>query len=198
VALCPNLTSSHSLIALLAIAALSGCSGNEPSPSLDPTRVPVSGSARRALLVAEVAATTWMADAQLLYAENDATPGVDGRSPAWGFLFYSENAGAWWNVAVREGQVVHEGLLSFPYAAPPLPREWIDSDRAAAIADGAAGADFCDQANGELRHLVLSRGVFHDVDGAPTWTVVYRSPTRGELAVIVDAESGTVLGEFEG
>jgi len=183
---------------LVLLAAVPGCAQHAAPPSLDPTRVPEAGSARRALLVAEVAASTWTDDAELLYVENDSAISPSGGSTAWGFLFHSVTLGEWWNVSVQGDADVHEGALDFPFAAPGLPREWIDSNLALSIAEQAGGREFRQATAAAVRHAVLSRGVFNAVDGAPTWTVVYRSPTHGELAIVVDAIGGQVLDRFEG
>jgi hypothetical protein len=185
----------------MALIAASGCGGNRPPR--DPAEAagpadPTQRTARRALIVAEAAASSWMRDAQLIYLENDAAVGLAGDSPRWGFLFHSELIDSWHNVAVENGRVVHQGPLAFPFAAPDLPAEWIDSEEAVKRAEAAGGRAFRERSGGDLEHAMLTRGVFTAWDGPPTWTVVYRSPDRSEYAIVVNAADGSILSRFEG
>ncbi len=185
------------LAGILSLLLTAGCGGPQPHPSLDPTRAP-AGSARQALRVAEAAASAWMRDSRLIYLENDSPPEAEGSALAWGFLFHSELTDSWRNVAVQGGQVIHEGPLGFPFAAPDLPETWIDSGDAVRIAEESGGRKFRQQTGASLRHVALVRGVFTEWSGPPTWTVVYRAPDRGELAIVVNATDGTVLQRLEG
>ncbi len=183
------------------LIAGSGCGGGpkprDPAEAAGPAD-PTQRTARRALIVAEAAASGWMRDAELIYLENDAAVALDGDSPRWGFLFHSELIDSWRNVAVENGRVVHEGPLAFPFAAPDLPAEWIDSNEAVRLAEAAGGRAFRERSGGDLENAVLSRGVFTAWDGPPTWTVVYRSPDRSEYAIVVNAADGSILSRFEG
>jgi hypothetical protein len=177
---------------------LAGCGGSSRPPVSDPAHDSTSLSARQALLSAEAAASAWMRDARLIYLENDSPLGPVGDADAWGFLFHSELADSWRNVAVKNRKVLHEGPLAFPFAAPELPLTWIDSDQAVRVAEESGGREFRTRTGALLRHAVLGRGVFTDWSGPPTWTVVYRSPEQGELAIVVNADDGSVLSRFEG
>ena len=184
-----------------AAGAGSGCGGSKPPR--DPAEAAGPGhstqrTARRALVIAEAAASAWMRDAELIYLENDAAVALDGDSPRWGFLFHSELIDSWRNVAVENGRVVHQGPLAFPYAAPDLPAEWIDSSEAVRRAEAAGGRAFRERTGGDLENTVLTRGVFTPWEGPPTWTVVYRSPDRSEYAIVVNAANGSIVSRFEG
>jgi hypothetical protein len=180
-------------------AGLFGCGGPERPPAVDPTGAQNSGSARQALPAAEAAASAWMRDARLIYLENDSPLDAGGAAAAWGFLFHSELADSWRNVAVRDGQVAHEGPLPFPFAGPELPAAWIDSNRAVEIAEDSGGREYRQRTGAALEHAVLGRGIFTGWSGPPTWTVVYRSPGEsGELAIVVNAADGSLLSRFEG
>lgn len=176
-----------------------GCGGPARPPGVDLARTSDLGSARQALPVAEAAASAWMRDARLIYLENDSALDARGGAAAWGFLFHSELADSWRNVAVHRGQVAHEGPLPFPFAGPDLPAAWIDSNRAIGIAEDSGGREFRQRTGAALEHAVLGRGIFTDWNGPPTWTVVYRSPDGGgELAIVVNAADGSLLSRFEG
>jgi hypothetical protein len=176
-----------------------GCGGPARPPGIDSARTSDLGSARQALPVAEAAASAWMRDARLIYLENDSALDARGGAAAWGFLFHSQLADSWRNVAVDRGQVTHEGPLPFPFAGPELPATWIDSNQAIGIAEDLGGREFRQQTGAVLEHAVLGRGIFTDWNGPPTWTVVYRSPNQSaELAIVVNAADGSLLSRFEG
>jgi hypothetical protein len=183
---------------VLLLSLLFGCGGPDRAPALDPTGGPSAPTARQALPVAEAAASAWMRDARLIYLENDGALRGEGGADTWGFLFRSEIADSWRNIAVSGGTVVHEGPLPFPFAAPVLPESWIDSARAVQIAETSGGRAFREQRGAALRHAVLGRGVFTDWGGPATWTVIYRAADHAELAIVVNADDGSVLERFEG
>jgi hypothetical protein len=183
--------------ALAVALGLAGCGGSKHTSPQDIASDAPAGTARHALLVAEAAASSWMRDAHLIYVENDS-PLVGGETARWGFLFRSEMADSWRNVSVENGRVVREAPLGFPFAAPDLPTEWIDSSAAVARAEESGGREFREKNGGELEHAVLGRGVFTAWDGPATWTVVYRGADRSELAIVVNAADGTILSRFEG
>jgi hypothetical protein len=174
-----------------------GCGGGKDAARRDIAGDSPAGTARHALLAAEAAASSWMRDAHLIYLENDGPLAEGGQTPRWGFLFRSEMGDSWRVVSVENGRVVHEGPLGYPFAAPDLPAEWIDSSAAVERAEEAGGRRFREQ-GGLLEHAVLARGVFTPWDGPPTWTVVYRGTDRSELAIVVNAADGTILDRFEG
>jgi len=181
-----------------AVLALAGCGGSKHVALQEIASDAPAGTARHALLVAEAAASSWMRDAHLIYLENDGPLAPGGETARWGFLFRSEMADSWRNVSVENGRVVREAPLGFPFAAPDLPSEWIDSNAAVARAEEAGGREFREKSGGELEHAVLGRGVFTAWDGPPTWTVVYRGADRSELAIVVNAADGTIVSRFEG
>jgi hypothetical protein len=100
---------------------------------------------------------------------------------------------------VRGEKILHAGDLPFLFDAPPLPEEWIDSRAALAAAEDEGGASFRAEHAGELRTMLLVRGLFHprDPDGA-TWAVVYESPSAPGLWVVVDAATGKVVKTWRG
>jgi hypothetical protein len=176
---------------------LAGCGGGKDATPQDVAGASPAGTARQALLAAEAAASSWMRDAHLIYLENDGPLATGGETTRWGFLFRSEVGDSWRIVSVENGRVVHQGPLGYPFAAPDLPAEWIDSSAAVARAEAAGGRRFREE-GGHLEHAVLARGVFTPWDGPPTWTVVYRGTDRSELAIVVNAADGTILDRFEG
>ena len=178
--------------------ALSGCGGSKHVAPQDIASDAPAGTARHALLVAEAAASSWMRDAHLIYLENDGPLAPGGQTARWGFLFRSEMADSWRNVSVENGRVVRAAPLGFPFAAPDLPAEWIDSNAAVARAEEAGGREFREKSGGELEHAVLGRGVFTAWDGPATWTVVYRGADKSELAIVVNAADGSIVSRFEG
>jgi hypothetical protein len=139
-----------------------------------------------------------MRDARLIYVENDADLDQGGGAPRWGFLFRSDIADSWRAISVAGGEVAAAGPLSFPFAGPDLPPDWIDSGDAVRLADAAGGSAFCTTNGARLAHVVLGRGIFTSWDGPPTWTVVYRAADRSELAIVVNGADGSILNRFEG
>jgi hypothetical protein len=188
----------RTIVVIALIASLPGCGGPPPARVTDLAATTPPGSARLALPVAEAAAAAWMRDARLIYIENDAALDPSGLSARWGFLFRSGIADSWRAISIGEGRVVHSGPLAFPFAAPDLPAEWIDSSEAVRRADQAGGRDFLDLHGGQLAHVVLGRGLFAALDGPPTWTVVYRATDKSELAIVVSGADGSILSRFEG
>ncbi len=179
----------------LAVAVV-GCAHTRGAPVVAQRDGPAH-TARAALVVAEVAARAWQEDAQLLFVENDAPLGENGASNAWGYLFHSAARQAWRNVAVADRRVHHEAPLTFPYPQPALTDEWIDSTRAVAAAELAGGAALR-RAGAEVRHLVLSRGIFAETTAPPTWTVHYVAPGGDEHAFVVDAHDGHIVRRIQG
>ncbi len=179
-------------------AALAGC-GEKPRPRSDELGAPApAGTARLALPVAEAAARAWMRDARLIYIENDSELGMSGDSPRWGFLFRSDLADSWRAISVAGGEIVSTAPLAYPFAAPDLPADWIDSSDAVRLAELAGGGEFRVARSAELAHVVLGRGIFTSWDGPPTWTVVYRAADRSKLAIVVSGTDGSIVSRFEG
>jgi hypothetical protein len=179
-------------------AGLAGCGGTPAARVGDLAAAAPAGSARLALPAAEAAARAWMRDAHLIYVENDSDLDAGGVSPRWGFLFRSDLADSWRAISVAGGEVAHSGSLAFPFAAPDLPADWIDSSEAVRLADAAGGREFLDSSGGRLAHVVLGRGIFTPWEGPPTWTIVYRAADRSELAIVVSGADGSILSRFEG
>jgi hypothetical protein len=160
---------------------------------------PAPFSAREGEGLARSAAEAWAADAQLVYVENDEAISDAGRSGRWGYLFWSpmrEEARAY---SVRDGKIRTATDLGFDFPAPPLDSAWIDSAKALAVADEEKGADFREKHGGELRAMLLVRGVLHpDEPDATTWAIVYDSETTSGLWVVVDARTGKVVKTWRG
>jgi hypothetical protein len=156
-------------------------------------------SARAGLELAKDAASTWAADARLVYLENDEPVGGDGAAERWGYLFYSRVRNAARAYSVRDGKIKVASDLGIDLEAPPLPEEWVDSARALAAAEEEAGARYRAEEAGALATMLLLRGAFNTDDpDMTTWAVVYTSPSSPTLFVVVDAGSGKVVRTWKG
>jgi hypothetical protein len=177
------------VLAALSLAAAGAVRAEEPA----------AATARTGEDLARAAAETWASDARLIYVENDEAIESGGSSPRWGYLFHSTMRDASRVYSVSGGKILHAGDLPFLFDAPPLPEEWIDSAAALAAAEDDGGTKFRTEHGGELRTMLLVRGLFHpnDPDGA-TWAVVYESPSAPSLWVVVDAASGKVVKTWRG
>lgn len=156
-------------------------------------------AAREGLGLAEAAALRWAPDAQLVYVENDEAALADGRAGRWGYLFRSESLGRSRAYSVRDGRILVAEDLVMRFEAPPLQTSWIDSGDAIRVADREAGDAYRRRHGGSARTLLLMRGAFQDADpDAPTWTVVYTSPSAPALFVMVDARDARVRRTWRG
>ena len=166
-------------------------------PALAQERVPFT--AQQGLALAKDAASTWSADAQLVYLENDELIAADGTAERWGYLFYSPASGDSRGYSLRKGEVLEASDLEFDLNAPPLPSQWMDSSEIIAIARDDAGEKYCAEFAGELSNMFLIRGAFHDEDpDRSTWTLVYTSADEPTLLVVVDAADGSVVRKMKG
>src|SRR6056297_2452643 len=149
--------------------------------------------------LATAAARAWSDDARLVYVENDARVGVDGRAARWGFLFWSKTRDEARGYSLRDGDVVEARPLGFDFDVPPLTAGWIDSDEALRHADEAGGAEYRELHAARLRNMVLTRGLLHlDEPDRTTWTCVYDADGQPSLWIVVDAASGDVLRRWKG
>jgi hypothetical protein len=160
---------------------------------------PAATTARAGEDLARAAAESWAPDARLIYVENDEALSALGSAARWGYLFHSTGRDAGRAYSVRGGEILHAEDLPFLFDAPPLPGEWIDSSAALAAAEREGGASFRAEHSGELRTMLLVRGLFHPEDpDAATWAVVYVSPAAPGLWVVVDAATGKVVTTWRG
>jgi hypothetical protein len=176
-------------LCLLALPAATGAG--------EPEATPVSARVGLDLVVA--AARAWEGDAFLVYVENDEAIDAGGRSPRWGYLFYSPARDEARAYSVRNGEIVVAMDLDFRFQAPPVPATWIDSDAALAAADGKAGREYRDEFGGAPSTILLMRGAFQDQDpDMTTWTIIYTSEGAPSLFVMVDARTGKVKRTWNG
>ena len=160
---------------------------------------PVPFTARAGLELAKDAAHSWSPDAQLIYIENDEMVATDGTAVRWGYLFYSGSKGKARGYSIRDGKILEAADLGFGFEAPPLPDDWIDSERALAAAEKKAGAKYRAEHGGSLSTMLLVRGAFHDKKpNATTWAFVYTSDAEPSLIVIVDAKKGKAVRTWRG
>ena len=160
---------------------------------------PAPFSAREGDGLARSAAEAWAADAQLVYVENDETVTDAGRAGRWGYLFWSPMREEGRAYSVRGGKIRTATDLGFDFPAPPLDSDWIDSAKALAAADEHKGDDFREKHGGELRAMLLVRGLLHPDDpDATTWAVIYDSETTSGLWIVVDAQTGKVVKTWRG
>lgn len=179
----------------LAMLLLAGVPSHAPGGDAPAPEV----SARSALALADQAAGAWDPLAFLVYLENDETAGADGLSTRWGYLYFSPSRGTARGYSVEDGEIVVAANLDFDLEAPPVPADWIDSDRAVRAAEDRAGRAYREEFGGVLKHLILMRGAFHEQDpDRTTWTVIYGSDTAPSLFVVVDARSGEVRRTWRG
>lgn len=156
-------------------------------------------AARAGLDLAEAAARTWAADAQLVYLENDEDLDAAGAAPRWGYLFHSASLDRSRAYSVRDGRIVVAEHLDMRFDAPPLAPGWIDSDAALAAAERSGGRRFREEQGGRLDAMLLVRGAFSDADpDRASWTVVYAAPGAPSLFVLVDAAEGKVRRTWRG
>ncbi|GJM43601.1 MAG: hypothetical protein DHS20C21_04430 [Gemmatimonadota bacterium] len=149
--------------------------------------------------LARSAAAAWSGDARLVWVESDEEVTAAGQSERWGYLFFSEsrNEGRVYSIKNAKIEVVTDPAFDFP--APPLDEAWMDSRRALSIADAEKGNDYRAKHAGELRSMLLVRGVLNlEEPDATTWAIVYDSPTTSGLWVVVDARSGKVVKTWRG
>jgi len=166
-------------------------------PAMAAERVPFT--AHQGIALAQDAASTWAADAELVYLENDETIGDDGTAERWGYLFYSPDSGESRGYSLIKGEVVEASDLVFDLKAPPLPSQWLDSPEVLARAHEEAGEKYCEEFQGQLSNMFLIRGAFHDEDpDRSTWTLVYTSADEPTLLVVVDAADGSVVRKMRG
>jgi hypothetical protein len=156
-------------------------------------------TARSGDALAREAAAAWSDDAHLIWIENDEALGGAGQAARWGYLFWSEQLGKGRVYSVRDGKIRVATDLSFDFPAPPLQEDWIDSDRALAVADEGKGLAYRRDHGGTVRAMTLVRGLLHPDDpDATTWAVVYESASASGLWVVVDARSGKVVKTWRG
>jgi hypothetical protein len=100
---------------------------------------------------------------------------------------------------VRDGKILEAADLEFDFDAPPLPDEWIDSQRALAAAEKKAGEKYRTEHAGRLSTMLLIRGAFNDkTPNSSTWALLYTSDTEPALVVVVDAARGDVIRTWRG
>jgi hypothetical protein len=156
-------------------------------------------TARDGMDLATDAARTWAHDARLIYLENDENVATDGTAVRWGYLFHSESKGESRGYSVRDGKILEAADLDFDFEAPPLPDEWIDSERALAVAEEKAGAKYRTEHAGRVSTMLLIRGAFNDkTPNASTGALLYTSDTEPALVVVVDAGRGDVVRTWRG
>ena len=149
--------------------------------------------------LARSAAAAWASDARLVWVESDENVTSVGLSERWGYLFYSTTRNEGRVYSVRDGKIELATDPAFDFPAPPLDQEWMDSRRALAIADADKGNEFRADHGGELRSMLLVRGLLTlEEPDATTWAVVYDSPTTSGLWVVIDARSGKVVKTWRG
>lgn len=160
---------------------------------------PTPFTARQGRSLATEAAGAWAWDADLVWIESDEPVAVTGASVRWGYLFYSETRDEARAYSLRNGEIRVASDLAFDFPAPPISAKWIDSGVALAAADDDKGNDFRREHAGELRSMMLVRGLLHPDDpDATTWAVVYDSPSTSGLWVVVDAATGKVVKTWRG
>jgi hypothetical protein len=183
-----NRISAVSFLLVLALA-LPATAGDEYTPF----------TAHQGLALAQDAASTWSADAQLVYLENDEAIAADGTADRWGYLFFSLESGDSRGYSLRNGEVLEASDLVFDLAAAPLPRTWMDSADVLAAAHDDGGEEYCEEFQGELSNMFLIRGAFHQQDpDRSTWVLVYTSAEEPTLYVVVDASDGSVVRKMKG
>lgn len=160
---------------------------------------PVPFTARAGEDLAREAALAWTDDAQLVWVENDEPVADGGAAARWGYLFYSPSRDVARGYSVRDGRIREAVDLPFAFPAPPIEGTWVDSADALAAAESKAGAKFRAEKAGELRSMMLVRGIL-DVKhpDTVTWAVVYASEGAPGLWVVVDAASGKVVRTWRG
>lgn len=194
--LLPRLRSRIALAALVTALALAA-----PSPHGATARAGEHApfAARHGLDLAGAAATSWSADAVLVYVENDDPVDDYGASSRWGYLFHSPSRGASRVYSVRAGKILVAEDLDMKFTAAPLPSGWIDSAQAFAIAEREGGYQFRTRHRGQLATMLLMRGAFSDEDpDATRWAVIYTSPDAPSLFLVIDAEDGSVRRTWRG
>lgn len=187
-----NLPSRHPAIASLLLAALLV---HAPATA---GRAPASG-ARSGLETAALAAQSWAADAQLVYLENDEDLDEAGASPRWGYVFHSASLGTSRLYSVKQGRVRVAANLDVKLEAPPVTPQWIDSGDARTAAEREAARELRETADAELATMLLMRGAFDEKHpDRTTWMLVWNSPGRPSLYVVVDATDGSLVRTWRG
>jgi hypothetical protein len=150
-------------------------------------------TARACLEVAEFAADEWADDARLVWVENDAPVDTQGRSHAWGYLYYSPQRGAMRSYSIREGLLERYEAHATVAEFPGLHSAWSDSDEAVREA-WKQGEENC---NGgcELETLLLVRGVF---ESGSAWVAVFSNEGGPRLHVVLDAVTLELLRLWRG
>jgi len=160
---------------------------------------PMPFTARAGLALARDAARAWAEDARLIYVENDEEVAADGTAVRWGYLFHSQRVGQARGYTLRGGKILEASDLEFEFEPPPLPGEWIDSDRARVVAEKKAGQKYAREHRGRLSTMMLIRGAFYeDKPDATTWVLLYTSSGHPALHVVVDAARGKVVKMWRG
>ncbi|HTO89587.1 MAG TPA: hypothetical protein VMJ70_00525 [Candidatus Sulfotelmatobacter sp.] len=160
---------------------------------------PAPFAAKAGVELAQNAARSWAADAQLIYVENDDDLDDSGAAVRWGYLFYSASLDQARAYSVRNDKIVQAENLAMKFQAPPLAQNWMDSGAALQAADRQVGHAFRQKHQGHLSAMLLMRGAFQDADPDPTtWTLVYTAPHSASLFVMVDASAGKVRRTWRG
>lgn len=178
---------------VLVLAAVPAASAGDAPVS------PAAFTAQEGLDLVREAAYAWEPDASLVYLENDEALTAEGRSPRWGYLFYSPARDELRAYSVRDGEIVVAENLEVSFQAPPIASGWMDSGAALAAAEKKAGADYREEFGGTAETILLMRGAFHEKKpDLTTWTVIYTSPKAPSLFVVVDAITGKVTRKWRG
>jgi hypothetical protein len=153
-------------------------------------------AARENLAVANTAATSWAASAQLVSVESGLI-GVhrSGLSSEWKYS-YRSNANTAYEVVVQEGEVTYEGStdIAFLRSMQTLPENWIDSPDASSTADVESGG-FRDLSHSIRVDAVLAKDIDFNSPSRSVWEFLYVDNFSGSnLTVLVDAETGLIVG----
>jgi hypothetical protein len=198
------------LLALVALAGLTGCTASESTP--DPSPI----SAREALEQAQDTLETWNGDAQLVVASGfeggDESPAVqredrqeehgagdgypvyadplpgDGRAPQWVMVFLADEETRTLRVNTEETSWMDEGGQPAGEGARPAGNWSVDSTEALDRAtNGSQAWDEIVATRDVTVFLTLSGG-----EAGPYWRVQASSHAAGQRNAFVDARTGEV------
>ncbi|NOZ60441.1 MAG: T9SS type A sorting domain-containing protein [Calditrichaeota bacterium] len=174
---------------VILIDALSG----EFIPINPPTGPPTT--ARFNLDAAKQAAQNWASDAQLGMVgqhQGDLTP--DGKTETWFFYYFSTSLDSGKLFFLSNGQLIAERDPDWPLpTSKALPKNWIDSDAATAVAETNGGSDYRNSNSDVWVTAGVSRGFYPQLPDSAAWWIDYSSSTSDPLSILIDAVTGELI-----
>ena len=138
-------------------------------------------TARAGLAQATAEAKKWQGDAVLVNITT-LQADADGRTPKWGYMFYSAKKKQGYSVDVKDGKVV-ETLEVNPYIKDAVSAEFVDSDKVMAEAKKNG---FKVKGKTAMSLLVMGQAT---KSPCACWSVV-GGYEKGDVSVLVDGKTG--------